>query len=50
MLEGTAVVVTHDPEMLQGADSFLMMRDGQSLGWRDPAEVLTARPSKTVAI
>jgi putative ABC transport system ATP-binding protein len=48
--QGTVVVVTHDPEMLQGADSVLMMRDGQSLGWRDPAEVLTAGPSKTVAV
>ena len=40
--QGTVVVVTHDPEMLQGADSVLLMRDGQSLGWRDPAEVLNA--------
>ena len=48
--QGTVVVVTHDPEMLQGADSVLMMRDGQSMGWREPAEVLTAGPSKTVAV
>ena len=48
--QGTVVVVTHDPEMLTGADSILMMRDGQSLGWRDPAEVLGAGPSKTVAV
>ena len=47
---GTVVVVTHDPEMLQGADAVLMMRDGQSMGWRDPAEVLGAGPSKTVAL
>ncbi len=48
---GTVVVVTHDPEMLQGADSVLLMRDGQSLGWRDPVDVLgTAGPSKTVAL
>ena len=48
---GTVVVVTHDPEMLQGADSVLLMRDGESLGWRDPAEVLNAAgPSKTVAL
>ena len=49
--QGTVVVVTHDPEMLQGADSVLLMRDGQSLGWRDPADVLgAAGPSKTVAL
>jgi len=48
--QGTVVVVTHDPEMLQGADSVLMMRDGQSLGWKDPVEVLGAGPSKTVAV
>ena len=48
---GTVVVVTHDPEMLQGADSVLLMRDGQSLGWRDPVDVLgAAGPSKTVAL
>ena len=49
--QGTVVVVTHDPEMLTGADAVLMMRDGQSLGWRDPADVLgAAGPSKTVAV
>jgi putative ABC transport system ATP-binding protein len=48
--QGTVVVVTHDPEMLQGADSVLMMRDGQSLGWKDPVEVLGTGPSKTVAV
>ena len=47
---GTVVVVMHDPEMLQGADSILMMRGGESMGWRDPAEVLGVGPSKTVAI
>ena len=48
--QGTVVVVTHDPEMLTGADSILMMRDGQSLGWRDPSEVLETGASKTVAV
>jgi len=48
--QGTVVVVTHDPEMLQGADSVLMMRDGQSLGWKDPVEALGTGPSKTVAV
>ncbi len=48
--QGTVVVVTHDPEMLQGADAVLMMRDGQSLGWKDPAEALEAGPRKTVAL
>jgi putative ABC transport system ATP-binding protein len=33
---GTVVVVTHDPEMLTGADRVLMMRDGRSQGWREP--------------
>lgn len=48
--QGTVVVVTHDPEMLQGADSILMMRDGQSLGWKEPSEILEAGLSKTVAV
>ena len=48
--QGTVVVVTHDPEMLTGADSILMMRDGQSMGWRDPSEVLETGVSKTVAV
>lgn len=48
--QGTVVVVTHDPEMLTGADAILMMRDGQSLGWKEPAEALGAGPSKTVAV
>lgn len=48
---GTVVVVTHDPEMLTGADAVLMMRDGQSQGWRAPVDVLNAvGPSKTVAV
>ncbi len=46
---GTVVVVTHDPEMLQGADQILLMRDGQDQGWVAPAQVLTG-PSKTVAV
>ncbi len=48
--QGTVVVVTHDPEMLTGADAILMMRDGQSMGWRDPSEVLETGVSKTVAV
>lgn len=48
---GTVVVVTHDPEMLVGADQILMMRDGQSQGWRAPDEALSVLgPSKTVAL
>jgi putative ABC transport system ATP-binding protein len=48
---GTVVVVTHDPEMLTGADQILLMRDGQSQGWRTPDEVLTTSlPNKTVAL
>ncbi len=48
---GTVVVVTHDPEMLTGADQILMMRDGQSQGWRQPDDVLTSGvQSKTVAV
>ena len=48
---GTVVVVTHDPEMLTGADQILMMRDGQSQGWREPVDVLTSGVhSKTVAV
>jgi len=48
--QGTVVVVTHDPEMLTGADSILMMRDGESLGWRKPDDVLVSAPCKTVAV
>lgn len=48
--QGTVVVVTHDPEMLQGADSVLMMRDGQSLGWKDSSEALETGLSKTIAL
>jgi len=48
---GTVVVVTHDPEMLTGADQILMMRDGESQGWRRPDDVLTSgAQSKTVAV
>ena len=48
---GTVVVVTHDPEMLTGADQILMMRDGQSQGWRQPEEVLAAGvQTKTVPV
>ena len=48
---GTVVVVTHDPEMLTGADQILMMRDGQSQGWRQPDDVLGANMNtKTVAL
>jgi putative ABC transport system ATP-binding protein len=48
---GTVVVVTHDPEMLTGADQILLMRDGESQGWRKPDEVLTSGiQSKTVAV
>jgi putative ABC transport system ATP-binding protein len=36
---GTVVVVTHDAEMLSGADSILMMRDGASHGWITPADL-----------
>ena len=36
---GSIVVVTHDPEMLVGADSVLIMRDGQQVGWKKPAEL-----------
>lgn len=46
---GTVVVVTHDPEMLTGADQILMMRDGQDVGWVKPEEVI-AGSSKTVAV
>ena len=48
---GTVVVVTHDPEMLADADQILLMRDGESQGWRKPGEVLTSgMQSKTVAV
>lgn len=46
---GTVVVVTHDPEMLTGADQVLMMRDGKDIGWVKPEEVMTG-PRKTMAI
>jgi len=47
---GTVIVVTHDPEMLTGADSILMMRDGQQAGWTVPSEVLENAARKTVHI
>ncbi len=47
---GTVVVVTHDPEMLQGADQILLMRDGQSQRWVQPSEFLSMAVSKTVAV
>ena len=46
---GTVVVVTHDPEMLTGADQILMMRDGHDTGWVKPEDVLRG-PSKTVQV
>lgn len=46
---GTVVVVTHDPEMLTGADQILMMRDGKDVGWVKPEEVMVGT-SKTVAV
>lgn len=46
---GTVVVVTHDPEMLTGADQVLMMRDGKDVGWVKPEDVLIG-PNKTVAV
>lgn len=46
---GTVVVVTHDPEMLTGADQVLMMRDGQDTGWVKPEDVLRG-PSRTVPV
>jgi putative ABC transport system ATP-binding protein len=35
---GTVIVVTHDAEMLAGADSVLTMRDGAAVDWSVPAE------------
>ena len=48
-VRGTVVVVTHDPEMLTGADQILMMRDGKDVGWVKP-EAVMAGPSRTVAV
>jgi len=36
---GTVVVVTHDPEMLQGADEVLLLRDGALVGAEHPASL-----------
>jgi putative ABC transport system ATP-binding protein len=47
---GTVIVVTHDPEMLSGADSILMMRDGESQGWVSPAEVNASATGRTVRL
>lgn len=47
---GTVIVVTHDPEMLTGADSILMMRDGRQIGWSLPGEVLERAARKTVQL
>jgi putative ABC transport system ATP-binding protein len=47
---GTVIVVTHDPEMLSGADSILMMRDGESQGWVTPDEVNAASTGRTVKL
>jgi ABC-type protease/lipase transport system fused ATPase/permease subunit len=44
------VVVTHDPEMLADADSVLLMRDGEQMGWQSPAEILASGPQKTVKL
>jgi putative ABC transport system ATP-binding protein len=46
---GTVVVVTHDPEMLTGADQILMMRDGRDTGWVKPEAAMTGR-GKTATI
>lgn len=40
---GTVVVVTHDPEMLAGADQVLLMRDGRDAGWVGPEEIMPSR-------
>jgi putative ABC transport system ATP-binding protein len=47
---GTVVVVTHDPEMLTDADTILLMRDGQQVGWQSPADILTSGPQKTIKL
>lgn len=41
---GTVLVVTHDAEMLQGADRVLIMRDGRAVDWVSPAEAARPRP------
>jgi putative ABC transport system ATP-binding protein len=47
---GTVIVVTHDPEMLSGTDSILLMRDGESQGWVTPDEVTTLGAARTVKL
>ena len=43
---GTVIVVTHDPEMLAGADAVLLMRDGRDAGWISPDELAVYDRSK----
>ena len=43
--KGLVIVVTHDPEMLQGADKVLNMRDGQTTGWTNPVSSRDLGPS-----
>ncbi|BDI31439.1 ABC transporter ATP-binding protein [Capsulimonas corticalis] len=48
---GTVIVVTHDPEMLTGADTVLMMRDGESQGWVTPDQLAeVGAKSKTISL
>ena len=47
---GTVIVVTHDPEMLSGTDSILLMRDGESQGWVTPDEVAALGAARTVKL
>lgn len=35
---GTVIIVTHDAEMLAGADRVLIMRDGRQVDWVSPSE------------
>jgi putative ABC transport system ATP-binding protein len=35
---GTVIIVTHDAEMLAGADRVLIMRDGRKVDWVSPRE------------
>ena len=45
--KGLVVVVTHDAEMVQDADSVLIMRDGKAVDWVSPAE---ARPDRVFSV
>jgi len=38
--QGTVVIVTHDPEMLETADRVLIMRDGRAVEWVTPQEAI----------